>query len=323
MRKIVVFALLISVVLASASFAASAKNIVIEVGHAYQVTEAVHRALLKGNEILQKQTDGRISLKIYPYLSYGSNENMKMAVRMGVLDVSHEPVGGDEYTLGGVLNAGYLFRDYDHFVQFKNSDTCRRMLDESGKAKGMKYLGMYQFGFRHATTSKVPVTTPKDFKGLKLRVLNVVPYNEFAHILGAVGSPIPMADVYMALKTGVADGQENPFSLIYTRKLYEVQKYLILTGHSISCGGFTMSQKRWDSLSKEDQDIIMDVFAQISDFIDEITIEEEANLLEKLKTAGMIVVNPDKESFMDRAQEVVRDKHPDWLELYDEIRAIK
>jgi tripartite ATP-independent transporter DctP family solute receptor len=301
--------------------AASGKETVIEVAHMYSTDHPVHLSLAEAEKFLNEKTQGRIKLKIYPNGSYGDQKNAIQAVRLGTLDVFESAPLPEYYAPAGALFGPYLFRDYDHWDKFKKSDVATEILDKTGEGMGVKQLSLHQSGFRQ-TVMKKAVKTPNDFKGLKLRVVNLAPYPEVATILNAVGTPLPITDVYMALKTGVVDGTENPLAQIYSTKFYEVAKYLILTNHMITPSNFIMSKKKWDSFSVEDQKIVKQAFETASNFIDEQIKKQEQDYITKLEKEGMTVVKPDQDLFMKRTN-LVLDKYPDWKPIYEKVQAIK
>ncbi|MDK2870861.1 MAG: TRAP-type transport system periplasmic protein [bacterium] len=115
--------------------------------------------------------------------------------------------------------------------------------------------------------------------------------------LGAVVTKISFAELYMALKQGVVDGQENPIAVIYANKLYEVQKYLALTRHCYNSMVHVMSKKTWDKLTPEQQRIIAEESKKAGDYMRQTLVSEEAGLIEKLKELGMVVTTPDLAPF--------------------------
>jgi TRAP-type C4-dicarboxylate transport system substrate-binding protein len=153
-------------------------------------------------------------------------------------------------------------------------------------------------------------------------VVDFPPYPEAATILGAVGTALPIGDVYLALSTGVADGQENPFTQILTMKFYEVQKYLLLTGHMLATSGVMMAKKTWGGLNSQDQAAVVEAFQMGAERIDELVIEKEKVMMEDLKSKGMVIVEVDKKPFMERVPIVLK-RYPEWTELYNKIQAIK
>jgi tripartite ATP-independent transporter DctP family solute receptor len=306
--------------LAGAAEAAPEK--VFKVAHVFNTDHPVHISLVKAADMLKTKSNGRFELKIYPSGTYANYKDAIQAVKMGVLELCPLDTAIDYYKESGVLLSAYTFRDYDHWKKFKQSAVYDDLLKDIGDKVGVKQLALYTFGFRHATTKTVKATTPEDFKNLKLRVVNFPPYPEAATVLNAHGSPLPIGDVYMALASGVADAQENPFTQILTMKFYEVQKYMILTGHMLASSGTIMSKKAWDGLGADDRKIFEEVFRFEADDIDAQVIDDDAKLLAELKAKGMEVVEVDKAPFMARVPLVLA-KYPEFKPLYDKIQAIK
>ena len=294
----------------------------IAVAHLFATDHPVHQSLLMADKWLRETSQEKFQFKIYPATTYATQADSYKAVMLGTLDVFHITNTFNLYKPSGVFLAPYAFRDYKHWENFKNSKACEDLFAPAGEQMNVKHLSYFNFGFRHATTKKFPAKSPEDFKGLKLRVVNFPPYQEAAIVLGAVGTPIPFAELYMALATGVVDGQENPYSQIWYQKFYEQQKYLILTGHMLASDGWMMSKKCWGSLSDADKKMVWEAFKKSADFIDAETIRQETDLLQKLKEKGMTAIEVDKNPFIERAKTVLKN-YPEWVEPYNKIQAIK
>lgn len=322
MRMLTALAAAAALVCGLAGAAEAAPEKVFKVAHVFNTDHPVHISLVKAGDMLKAKSNGRFELKIYPSGTYANYKDAIQAVKMGVLELCPLDTAIDYYKESGVLLSAYTFRDYDHWKKFKQSAVYTDLLKDIGDKVGVKQLALYTFGFRHATTKTVKATTPEDFKNLKLRVVNFPPYPEAATVLNAHGSPLPIGDVYMALASGVADAQENPFTQILTMKFYEVQKYLILTGHMLASSGTIMSKKAWDGLSADDRKLFEEVFRFEADDIDAQVIEGDAKLLDELKAKGMEVVEPNKAPFMARVP-LVLEKYPEFKPLYEKIQAIK
>lgn len=303
---------------------ASQERVNIDVASPFREDHVLHMGLLRADELLRERTDGRVSLTIFPSNTYGTQADSMTAVKMGSLDMFVRGVSGisDDYALGGVLMATYLFRDYDHWATFKRSDLHREMMDAGGEAAGVKILGSFQFGFRHATANR-PLRTPADFRGVKMRIVNVPSYAVAAPVLGAEGVPLPVDEVYMALNTRVVDAQENPYTQILSLSLFEVQEYLIHTAHMLSNSGVMMSTRKWQSLSSADQQIVQEVFEEAMAYVDELTVEAEEELLQQLKDRGMTVIEPQLQLFRDNAKRVLAERYSsEWLDLYSRIASM-
>ena len=291
------------------------------ISHVFATDHPVHIALLKANEMLKEKSDGRLE-PIYPNGTYANYKDAVQAVIMGQLDMAPLDSASEYLPKSGVLLGPYVFRDYDHWTNFKNSDVYAKLKDDISEAVGIKQLDLYNFGFRNVTGNEV-LRNLEDFSKIKLRVVNFAPYNEIATIFGAVGTSLPIGDVYMGLQTGVVDAQENPLTQIVTMKFYEVQKYLMFTRHMLAVAGTIMSDATWKSLSSEDQMIIEEVFKFEANYIDRVVRENEDALTEQVKSHGMIVIDDiDTKPFMDRVPLVLK-KNPSWVDLYNQIQAIQ
>ena len=138
------------------------------------------------------------------------------------------------------------------------------------------------FGFREVV-STVKATTPEEFAKVKMRVVNVSPYPEAAVVLGATGTPIGIADVYMSLQTSVVQATENPLSQIDSMKFAEVTDYLIKTDHMLATEYWIMSNDCYDRLSDEDRAVVMEAFDIMGNYIEEANETAEEDYLAKFQ----------------------------------------
>lgn len=291
------------------------------IAHVFATNHPVHIALLEANEMLKEKSGGRLELTIYPNGTYANYNDAVQAVIMGQLDMAPLDSAAEYLPKAGVLLGPYVFRSYGHWTNFKNSELYENLKDEISATVGVKQLDLYNFGFRNMTGNR-PLVKLEDFQNLKLRVVNFPPYSEIATVFSAVGTSLPIGDVYMGLQSGVVDAEENPLTQIVTMKFYEVQKYLMLTRHMLAVAGTIMSEKTWNSLSIEDQKIVEEVFRFEADRIDEIVRENENALIDQVKAEGMIVIDDiDTKPFRDRVS-LVLDRNPSWVELYNQIQQI-
>ncbi len=293
-----------------------------KVAHVFAIDHPVHLGLVKADALLKEKSGGKMALQIFPAGTYANYVGALQAVRLGALDMAPLDTAIEHYPASGALLAPYIFRDYDHWRSFKKSDVYRELVDTISDKVGVRQLAMYTFGFRHVTTGKVKATTPADYEKLKLRVVNFAPYPEVATVLGANGTPLPIGDLYLALANGVVDAQENPFTQILTMKFNEVQKYLVLTGHILATSGTVMSRRAWGSLNDAEKKIVEEVFTAQAEWIDQEVIAGEKKMLDELKGKGMEVVEVDKAPFVARVPLVLK-KHPDFVDLYRKVQAIK
>jgi tripartite ATP-independent transporter DctP family solute receptor len=290
--------------------------------HVFQTNHPVHVALLESNEMLKQKTDGRLELTIYPNSTYANYQDGVNGVRMGSIDMCPLDSAVDWLPSSGVILGPYVFRSYAHWNNFKNSDVYKQYKTDVSKAVGVKQLDLYNFGFRNLTGNKI-FRTVEDFAKIKLRLVNFSPYEELAVIFNAVGTSLPIGDVYMGLQSGVVDAEENPLTQIVTMKFYEVQKYLMMSKHMLAVAGTIMSEKAWTSLSPQDQAVIEEVFRFEADRIDKLVQENENKLIAEVKSYGMTVIEDFDTSPFTARVPLVMQKHPEWADLYNKIQAIK
>lgn len=295
----------------------------LNVSHVFAENHPVHQAFLQAAEELSEKTDGRYTLTIFPNGTYGNYADSITACQMGTLDIACLDSAADWLESAGVLFAPYCFESYEHWQNFKASDLCTQMREEIGNAVGgVKQLNMYNFGFRNLTANK-EIRTVEDFEGQTLRCVNFEPYSTLKDVFEVAITSIPIEDVYMSLQTGVADCEENPVTQIVTMKFYEVQDYLIMTQHMLACSSTIISENLWNSLSEEDQAIFQEVFDNMGDKVDELTVENESALIEECVSNGMTLIDDvDTTPFKDNAAKVV-ENYPAWADWYSQIQEMK
>ena len=193
----------------------------------------------------------------------------------------------------------------------KNRDQMRKIRDEifwsklapAVEKKGYKVIGVWENGFRHITNNKQPVNDPADLKGLKLRTPKGAWRVKMFKTYGANPTPMSLSEVFVALQTGVIDGQENPFAQIYSQKFQEVQKYLSLTGHVYTPAYVLVGKKKYEKLPADVRKILEETAQGMQEFVYETAEKLEKDLLEKMK--GSVEINEaDKAAFIDASASI-------------------
>jgi tripartite ATP-independent transporter DctP family solute receptor len=160
------------------------------------------------------------------------------------------------------------------------------------KKTGVKFIGYFENGWRHMTNKTRPINKPEDLNGLKIRSMSAPVMIETIRALG--GNPVPIAwgETYVALQQGVADGQENPHVNTYGAKLYEVQKYVSLTGHVYNPQVFCINDKFYKGLPADIQKLITTTAKEVIDQARRESQALDSDFLKKLVEKGMIVNTP-------------------------------
>ena len=172
------------------------------------------------------------------------------------------------------------------------------MVDEYRTKTGIQITAMTYYGARHTTSNK-PFTDCAGMKGLKIRVPDVPAYLALPKSCGANPTPIAFAEVYLALQTGTVDAQENPLTTIEAKKFYEVQKYIVLTGHIVDSLATQVAPHVWSKLSDQEKKIFTDVTQEAAAKATAQIQKREGELADEFRKKGLTVTAVDKKSFQD------------------------
>jgi TRAP-type transport system periplasmic protein len=244
---------------------------------------------------VKEKTGGRIDIQSFPNGQLGSGKDMLEAISAGALQLTTDGAGalGAFLPQLSLVEAPYLWRDAAHLSKVASSPIFAKMNDELAAKRGMRMLNVTYYGKRHLTTGNKAVNTPADMVGFKLRVPPVDVFRAMAESWGARPTPIAFPELYLSLSQGAVDGQENPLPTIQSAKLFEVQKFLILTEHIITPRMIIANEMFWKSLSASDRTLLQTAFNAGAAWQDTELLAQEATLVATLKAAGMTVITPD------------------------------
>jgi tripartite ATP-independent transporter DctP family solute receptor len=248
---------------------------------------------------VKAKSGGRIAVQAFPGGQLGSSRDMIEAVANGTQQVVLEGAAnfGAWVPAISVVESPYVWRDADHLVKAMAGPVGREFNNELVAKRGMRILGTTYYGTRHLTTSNKAVKTPADLVGFKLRVPENDVFKAMAEAWGAKPTPMNFGELYLALKQGTVDGQENPLPTIKSGKFDEVQKYLVLTGHIITPRLVVVNEAFWKQLKPADQKIIQDAVDAGIAWQNAELIKQEKELIETFKAAGVTVVPVDINAF--------------------------
>ncbi len=277
-----------------------------QLGHAQATTSPRHRSVELFKKLVEERTDGHVKVEIFPAGQLGNETEMTEAVSMGTLQAVR---GGELEYLPQItmLSLPMLCDTLEEARTLCYSDFVADMLSSVESEHNMKVLAVGDdSGFRQITNSVRPITKPEDMKGLKMRtVLEVIDMSMKA--FGASTVSVPFTDLYMALKTGVADGQENPVALIDSSKFYEVQKYCSIIDYMFCAEVMYVNLDWWNSLPAEYQTTLSECAREMMDENSRITDEENEQYIENIKNNGceVTVLTPEqRDAFRPLAENV-------------------
>jgi TRAP-type C4-dicarboxylate transport system substrate-binding protein len=214
----------------------------------------------------------------------------------------------------------YLFKDIDHLWKYW-AGPGKELNDMMEKEHGVRTIGILLRGARFLTANK-PIRNIQDIRGLKMRLPEMQIMHSFWGATGALPTAIAFSEVYMALKTGVVDAQENPPESIESYKMYEVQKYIMSTRHIFAVNRYLLSMKWYNTLSKDEQQTFDASMKKCVDYAKTLTDAGDDVFLKRLADQGMEMINIDNEGFRKVAQQIAEDyAKRNWVPgLYERVR---
>jgi tripartite ATP-independent transporter DctP family solute receptor len=241
---------------------------------------------------------GKAKVVVYGSSQLGSDEELVQKLKLGTVDMAlPSTVMSSQVDLFGVFEMPYLVKDRQHMARIEKELFWAKLEPEAEK-KGLRVIAVWENGFRQITNSKRPIRTPADLAGIKLRVPGGKWRVKMFQAYGANPSPMKFSEVFTALQTGVMDGEENPFTQIYSAKFQEVQKYLSLTGHVYTPAYLTVGKAKWESMPADVRKVLEDTAKETQAYVYETAAKDDDELLGKLKAAGMQVNEADKDAFI-------------------------
>jgi tripartite ATP-independent transporter DctP family solute receptor len=247
---------------------------------------------------------GKAKVVVYGSSQLGGDKELLQKLKLGTVDIAlPSTVMSSEADLFGVFEMPYLVKDRNHMKKIEN-EVFWKSLAPAAEAKGLKVIAVWENGYRHITNSKRPINTPADLQGIKLRVPEGKWRVKMFQAYGANPSPMKFSEVFTALQTGVMDGQENPFTQIFSAKFQEVQKFLSLTGHVYTPAYATVGAKKWASLPGDVRKTLESVAQETQAFVYEKAAKDDEDLLAKIKAAGVQVNTPNKDAFIAASKPV-------------------
>lgn len=292
--------------------------------HVYEANEPYHTCAVAAHDALVAATDNRLGISVFPASSLGSEVEINEALGLGTVDIIYtgQLFAGRSYGPIAIGGAPYMFRDFDHWATFRDSDLFAELAKGYDDASGNHIVSMTYYGARHTTANK-PVLAPADMDRMKLRVPNAPLYMMFPMAVGANPTPIAFAEVYLALQQGVVDGQENPLPTIQAKAFHEVQTDISLTGHITDALLTIVGGPTWGSLSAEDQAALSQVLRDTATCATDQVIALEAQLAEWFRGEGVNVHEVDRGPFIEAVSALHNGDMATWDQAtYDRLQAL-
>ena len=303
-----------------AGTAGAQEQVTLKLGHLANEQNVWHKASLKFAEEAKALSNGTINVEVYPNEQLGKEMDVIGGIQLGSADMTITGESLQNWAPSAALLAvPYAIRDLDHLDAVAGGPIGKKIEDEIREKAGLRPIAYFARGPRDLTSNR-PIKTPDDLNGLRLRVPNVPLFVDVWSALGAKPTPMAFSEVFTSLQSHTIDAQENPLSLIQSASFYEVQKDVNLTEHVRSWIYLVIGENRFQGLTKEQQDAVLEAGKRAQAYERDLFLKDEEQLKQDLKDKGMTFVEVDQDAFAKKAEPAVRASLPkDILPLYEEI----
>jgi tripartite ATP-independent transporter DctP family solute receptor len=281
----------------------------IKIAHHLSPQSVQNAGLEKFKEIVEKEAKGQIKVSIFPAGQLGSQADLLKQVKSGSLQMSLGESGAfanyDKEL--GVLALPFLFSDYEQYHKVVDGEIGQRLNKKLVDVGGMRTIAFYDGGIRDIYSSKKPVKTIDDLKGMKIRTPQSPIFIDTFKALGANPTPVAAGDIYTSMQTGLVDSMEGTTETGWTFKIHEVGKYISRTRHINTDVQLAVNEKWLQSLPAEQRDLILKAAKDSEKFQRDEWKKKEQEFLDKLKGEGkMEVVDTDLKPFKDGVADVYK-----------------
>ncbi len=282
-------------------------------------------------KLVKERTSGRIEITVFANSQLGGVGEMVDGVKSGAITMGHHDFAslGKILSTTAVFNTPFVYRDPEHSLRATDariSPALREINQQLVEKGNMRIVGSFFQGTRQLT-SKEKVLSTKDMQGKKYRGVPVKLWSSMITGMGAVATPVEVSELATALATGLVVGQENPLPNIFNLKLYEVQKYVMMTNHMQSVLAVFVNEKAWAAIPAGDRKILEDTMAEVGKKTLDWDRETAAKYRKDLEAKGMVFIEEkdglDVEGFRKAVLSQVAKDFPDWTGYIEQIRAVK
>ncbi len=284
-----------------------AKVITIDVNCTMKPGGSEEAAIKKFKEIVEKRSNGRMKVRMFMSGQLGKEKAVLELLKIGQTQMA---------LTGGLFRTMYA-KEYDPItipfympcweaiVAYLNGPMGKKIKELAEKKGGIIDFGPQKRAPRHMTSNR-PIYGPDDIKGLKLRLPAIPIWVDVWKELGALPTVIPAPEIYLAMKTGQVEAHENSLVSPYSRKLWEVQKYIILTGHVYFPWHWVASKVWFEKLDPKDQQLIREAVEEARKYGTQIEDEKDAFYAKELKKRGMKFITPDVAAIRAKAMPAIK-----------------
>ena len=278
----------------------------LKLAHGLPTDHPVHKAMMYMAERCSELSDGKLTIEVYPAEQLGSEQQCVELVQIGSLAITKVSAAvmesfAEDYKVFGLP---YIFKSKEHAFKIMDGEIGKDLL-QSTEDKWIRGLTYYDAGSRSFYTIDKPIRTPDDLAGMKIRVMRSITAVEMIRALGGSATPISWGELYTALQSGVVDGAENNPPSLYTSRHYEVCKYYSLDEHTTIPDVLVVSKFVWDKLNDQEKKWLQQAADDSAILERKLWADSEKESLEEVQKAGVEIIYPDKEPFIEKVQPLI------------------
>lgn len=294
------------------------------------VNNATHPAVVALNDVfkprVEELTNGQVEVQIFDNAQLGGERDMMEQLQLNTLQMSYiSPVLGSIEPKINILDLPFLFGSEEHVDKVIDGPIGAKILEDL-PASGLVGLGYFENGFRVITTSKKPINSLADLKGVKIRTPEAPISVSIFNALQANVTPLSFSELYSALQQNVVEGQENAYNTVASSSFYEVQSYVAETNHMWGSYAILASNNWWKTLTPEIQEAIKTAVQEASKYQRELFREQTADSKQLVVDNGLEITVPDTAEFFEAVQPVYQDlykEYPQFEAIVEEILNLK
>ncbi|MEL7967219.1 TRAP transporter substrate-binding protein [Vreelandella neptunia] len=302
-----------------------AESLVLRAGHSANLSEPYQKGLEKFAEVIERETNGEVTVEIFPNNQLGNEREMIEGLLLGTLDIA-VPTNGvltNFVSELSIFDLPFLFDDRQHMYRVMDGEVGERLAG-SMQDNGFKLLGFYEAGVRHIVTQE-PVNSIEDLERQSIRTMQIPAHVASFNAFGANASPLAYSELYAALESGVVDGAEAAFTNYQAQRFYEVAPYLAEVSWTTLVADLIMSEERFQSLPEDVQQAVMIAGKESAQYERQVYAEMDARIREELLSAGVEFTQPEIEPFRERSQTVYSefvdtDQKQELLNVIEQLR---
>lgn len=319
---------IICLVLLVSMNAVQAAPIVLKLGTVQISTATASLACERMAKLAGERSNGRLKIEFFPASQLGNAITQIEGVMMGTQDMFQDALEWmaqfeKDYN---IIALAYGFRDQKHLQAFFNTPLHMEIKESLRRDRGLRIIVENWDRAPRVLLSKKPVYSPKDLQGIKMRVPEIEMYLKVWKAMGAQPTQVAWAEVYLALMQGVVDAMEGPFDTLLGMKLYEAAPNISLTHHILSASMVCINDKKFLTLPKDLQEILLGAAKDAGDYFTKLNIESYDRDKKEMEAKGAKFIVVDRKPFQERMIPLIKEmeEQEKWSKgLYQKIQDIK